>query len=149
MGFTSVLDASTTEKAIKFLVVFGEVSSILKVNADHTTDPSHLFEVDENLESVSNMDDVFMKIVVSLQMNKEDPGLRTLREMSSRATQGEPLDEIISRVEKEDASLALGLCTDVIAGVKYTLRNEGGDTHSDSMNVSRSFIQYLETSLGS
>lgn len=149
MGFTSVLDASTTEKAVKFLVVFGEVSSILKVNADRTTKTSHLFEVDENLESLNNMDDVFIKIVVSLQMNREDPGLRTLREMSSRATEGEPLDEIMSSVKKEDVRLVLGLCTDVIAGINYTLRKEGGDTYSDSMNVSQSFIQYLETSLGS
>lgn len=144
MGFTS-----TTEKAVKFLVAFGEVSSILKVNADRTADPSHLFEVDENLESLNSVDDVFIKIVVSLQMNVEDPALRTLREMSSRATEGDPLDDIIRRVKEEDVTRVLGLCTDVLTGVKYASRKEDGNKRSDSMNVSQSFIQYLQTSTGS
>ena len=146
MGFTS-----NSEKALRFLVVFGEVSDILRVNGYHAKNPSYLFEVDENLDSVDKMDNIFIKIVISLQMNKEDPGLATLKYMSTRAIEGDPLSEIMNKFSEKELRQVLGLCTDVIEGIRYILRNDnkGGSTYSDPINVSRSFIQHLKTEIGS
>lgn len=142
---------STSDKALRFLIVFGVVSDILELNGGPGKNPSHLFEVDEKVGSVDKIDHVFIKIVTSLQMNKEDQGLMTLRYMSSRATNGEPLEKIIDSIKKDEIRQVLGLCTDVISGIEYILRKEDKKTNSYSgpINVYKSFIQYLETKIGS
>lgn len=150
MGFTSGLAASNTEKSLRFLTMFDEVSGILGDIGDHMTNSSHLFEVDDNLESLDDTNNVFIKIVISLQMNRGDPGLITLIEMSHRATEGDSMDDIVGGVGEEDLLVVLGLCKDVVSGIKYVLRNENQEknTTSDPMDVSQSFIQHLETKLG-
>lgn len=141
---------SDSDKALRFLIVFGDVSDILEINGDTGKNPSHLFEVDEKVGSVDKIDHVFIKIVTSLQMNKEDHGLTTLKYMSSRATIGEPLEKIINSVTKKDLRQVLGLCTDVLSGIKYILRKEDKktNTYSNHINVYKSFIQCLERNLG-
>lgn len=140
-----MVPTSIAEKALGFLVAFEEVSRILEGNDEFSTKPPPLLKVDERIGYVNMAgDDMFIKIVVSLQMNTEDPGLRTLEEMSYLAAEGRSFDDIMSRVDKADLVRVLGLCTDVMKGVRYVLRNDDKKASSDPMSVALSFIRSLE-----
>lgn len=144
MALGPVIDRSLSEKASRFLTAFGGVSVILGLDMGNEEGPGQAFNVEDNLNHEKNPDDVFIKIVTSLQMNTKDPGLHHLNNMSRLAVEGQPLDTIIKGLRSDSIEDVVGLCKDVLRGMDYIMRENNDREHRDSLSVAKSFVLYLE-----
>lgn len=147
MALRPVLDRSLSEKANQFLLSFGKVSSILGLNVSGEGSRGNVFDIEDNINEYNNPDDVFIRIVTSLQMNDTDQGLHHLNDMARMSAKGDHIDKIIKEVGTNGIEDVSGLCKDVLRGMDYFLKNGIDRKYTDSKSVARSFVLYLDQSL--
>lgn len=123
----------------QFLLMFGNVSSILRIEKDN---PEYIYDIDDTLDHLHKPDNIFIRIVISIKMNSKDIGLLYLERMSQMAKDGVSMDDIYNTFPRNQRAEVWGLCADVLSGVKYTLRHREV-TDIPSVLVTEAFIKFL------
>ena len=135
-----------SDKANRFLWTYEDVSSILGIYEDCSHESDHVFEAEDVIvnESSNDPDHVFVRIVLSLQMNTADPGLDHLNYMSQRSKCGVEIDDVLATLSIQNMRDVADLCREVMRGISYVFEKSPEITIGDSCSVAYSFIEYLD-----
>ena len=140
------INSSILKESKTFLGVFLDVSRILHIESGDPSDSNRLFNIDETLDTLKS-DEVFIKIVISLHMNINDPGLGHIIHMSNRFERGDSIEEIVRGLGDGEIKSIVGLLKQVLKGIKYSFKNDDKIIHGESIRITDSFLSYMEQQL--